>query len=344
MFSKLLGNEHIKSALLRLFNAGRVPNAMLFAGPDGVGKHLFAVELAKAFFCRSVGETVPCGVCSACTRTGQIEMPKADDRDAFKRLIFSGHRDLGLITAHNRLIAVDAIRDLEREAYFRPVEANARFFIIDEADKMNSASANALLKTLEEPASTSHLILTTSRPDSLLQTIRSRTQIFRFGPVPTEDIEMHLTEACGFSVEDARLAASLSAGSIGAASGIDVGRLREKRELFISAIEAAGGDHRVITLMQTAEKLSDPKNKEDFESDLDLLVLLIRDVWLLSLGGDENRLANRDLAGRLRPVADRVPPKRLAGWMNAVEDLRGRLSVNINKKIASDALFVGMAA
>src|SRR5260370_40678398 len=87
------------------------------------------------------------------------------------------------------IMRVKVMRELEREANFRPLEGAARVFILEDADSMNDQAASALLKTLEEPAPSSHLILTTANPTGLLATIRSRCQTMRFGPLPAQAIE-----------------------------------------------------------------------------------------------------------------------------------------------------------
>src|SRR2546421_9743273 len=175
--------------LRRLIAADRVPRSFLFAGDDGVGKRQFALELAKAFVCKEPVGGEACDACAACRRAGVFAFPKADDKDAHKKVILSEYPDIGTVIPYNRNILVDAIRDLEREANFLPFEGSARLFVIDEADKMNDAATNALLKTLEEPPPTTYLFLITSRPDSLLPTIRSRCQTLRFAPVETAEIE-----------------------------------------------------------------------------------------------------------------------------------------------------------
>ena len=84
------------------------------------------------------------------------------------------------------------MRAIEREVNYHPFEGNARVFLIDDADKLNDQSANALLKTLEEPSPTAHLVLITSRPAMLLPTIRSRCQQIRFSPLTASEIEQLL--------------------------------------------------------------------------------------------------------------------------------------------------------
>ena len=106
------------------------------------------------------------------------------------------------------------MRAIEREANYRPFEGKARVFLVDDADKLNPQSANALLKTLEEPPRTSHLILITSRPAMLLATVRSRCQVIRFSPslwmklsstFPGTRVPKHRRPAC---VRDLRVAVS----------------------------------------------------------------------------------------------------------------------------------------
>lgn len=342
MFGKLIGNDRVKDVLRRHLAANRVPNALLFAGTDGTGKRRFALELAKAFLCRNITNNEACDECSACIRAEQFDFPKSDDKDAHKKVIFSNHADVGTVIAYNRNILVDAIRDLEREAYFRPYEGNARFFLIDDADKMNDAASNGLLKTLEEPASTSHIILISSRPDTLLPTIRSRCQTVRFAPVETEKIEQLLISEGKFTAADAKLNARLAFGSVGHALSINLEKLKPQRETLLRVLQDTISNNDRISLLQTSEKLNDAKNKDSFEDNMEILLTLIRDVWTIALSGDEEKIINIDLATQLKKLAENIDTGRLAGWIDDIELIRERLAVNINKKIATDALFMGM--
>lgn len=345
MFDKIIGNDRVKDVLRRHLAANRVPNALLFAGTDGVGKKLFALELARAFVCRSPNGVEACGECSACNRVDTFVIPEPTDKtkDDFKKVFFGQHSDVGIVVAPKRLILVDAIRDLEREAYFRPYEGNARFFLIDDADKMNDAAANALLKTLEEPASTSHIILITSRPDTLLPTIRSRCQTVRFAPVETEKIEQFLISERKIPPADATLNARLALGSVGRALSVELEKLREQRAILLRVLQDAIENHDRVSLLHAAEKLNDAKNKDNFENNLEILLTLIRDVWTLALGGGDEKMINIDLSPELNLLAQNAETQRLAGWIDDIEILRENLIVNINRKVATDALFMRMA-
>lgn len=343
MFDKILGNDQLKEMLTRLRSARRVPQSMIFAGPEGVGKRLFALELARSFVCREPEAGLACGECSACIRSGEFEFPKPESRDDFKKVIFSNHPDVGTVVAPNRNIFVDAIRDLEVEAHFRPYEGVGRTFIIDDADKMNDAAANALLKTLEEPPPTTHIILVTSRPDSMLATIRSRSQMLRFAPVSTDDIQRYLTEDRAISRHDAALTARVAGGSIGHAVSINLREFTERRDRMLAVVANAVKTDGRVALLRVAEEINDAKNKEKYEENLDILETLIHDVWSLSVGRDASQIANTDLENELSSLSREARVADLPSWLSAIHELRENFEVNVNRKIATDALFVKMA-
>lgn len=343
MFDKFIGNNHIKEVLRRLLASQRVPNALLFAGESGVGKKHFALELAKSFVCQNPTNFEACDVCASCRRADKFTFPKSDDRDAFKKVIFSEHSDIGLINPYNKHILVDAIRDTETEANFRPYEAKARFFIIDEADKMNDSASNALLKTLEEPPATSHIFLITSRPDALLPTIRSRCQTLRFAPVETKEIENYLVQTKQFAPADAALSAKLSGGKLGNALETDLEKFRARRNAMLKVLESILIKENRAELLRIAEEMNDAKNKDDYEVRLDILQTLIHDVWTIRNNAGEKLLINLDIISELRKFAENSDQKKLAAWLAEIETLRENLAVNVNRKIAADALFMQMA-
>jgi len=343
MFDNLLGNQHIKEVLRRMLEKQRVPHSLLFAGIEGVGKKHFALELAKSFVCLNPVNFQACDACAACRRADNFNFPKTDDREAHKEVIFSEFPDIGLVIPYNKNILVDAIRDLEKEANYRPYEAKARFFIIDDADKMNDAASNALLKTLEEPSATSHIFLISSRPDSLLQTIRSRCQTIRFAPVEAKEIEKEILKTQKFSPVDAELVARLSSGSIGRALDFDLEKFRAKRETMLGVLQSLNGKPNHLSLLKIGEEMNDAKNKDDYEFYLETLQTLIHDVWILRHAGSEKTLVNTDLKAQLARFAETSESRRLAKWLAEIENLRETLAVNVNRKIATDALFVQMA-
>lgn len=342
MFKRLIGNEFAAATLRRLIANSRVPNAMMFAGDDGIGKRQFALELTKAFVCKEPTDNQACGVCSACRRVDVFAFPTSDKGEDYDRVFFSEHPDVGMVIPFKRNVRINAIRELEREANFRPYEAQSRFFIIDDADKMNDAASNALLKTLEEPPSTTYIFLITSRPDSMLPTIRSRCQMIRFAPVAGDAIERFLIDDRAFTHDEARLAARLSRGSIGRAVSVNVAQFREMRERMLSVARNAIQTADRAALLRVSEELNDAKNKDRFEENIDILESLIHDVWTLSVSGDAARIANPDLSDELSKLAVTASRSNLPAWLAEIESMRQNFAVNINRKIAADALFMSM--
>ena len=343
MFDSLLGNERAKETLRRMLRQGRVPGALLLAGDEGLGKKLFAVELARALNCRQPRGVEACGVCNVCVRIGKFQHPSSDDREAHKRIVWSEHRDVGQVIPYNRNILVDAVRDLERECNFRPAEGNARVFIIDDAESLSDSSSNALLKTLEEAPPTTRLVLVSSRPAALLPTIRSRCQTVRFAPLSAEELEKHLVKTRKRAGEEARLAAQLASGRPGPAFSLNLDEYRARRDWALGVVEALTLGQDRARLLRAAEELSDAKGKDEFEPRLDALALVAHDLWLLALGAaDGHALVNRDIADRLARLAEGLRPPRPARWLARVEDLRSQLSVNVNRRAASDALLLSM--
>lgn len=345
MFKTLIGNDLVKHTLKLLIQNGRVPNSLLFAGDEGIGKREFALELARNFLCTDDEVDGACGNCPACRRIGSFVFPGPSARgEDYDVVFFSEHPDVGTVIPFNRNLRVGAIRELEREANFRPYEGAARFFIVDDADKMNDSASNALLKILEEPPPTTYIFLITSRPESLLPTIRSRCQTLRFAPVAVDDIERYLIEERAFSPDEARLASRLSRGSIGRAVSIDISGFRIHRERMLAVLRNAIETGDRSALMRISDEMNDAKNKDNFEENLDTLESLIHDVWSLRASDDAARVTNADLADDLKRLAAEAGSTDLTGWLSDIETIRQNLIVNINRKVATAALFARMAS
>jgi DNA polymerase III subunit delta' len=340
MFDRIIGNQRARDILRRMLEQRRLPGALIFAGEEGVGKKLFALELAKALNCRAPRGSEACDECSACVRIARL----ADASEAVDSLIiWSAHQDVGLVRPEKRFITVDQARAIERETNFRPFEGRARVFIIEAADKMNPQAANALLKTLEEAPPTAHLILLTTRPASLLPTIRSRCQLIRFAPLTAREIEAYLVKHKQRAGAEARLAAQLAQGRLGRALSLNLDDYRQQRDAMLTVLEALAARPDRVQLLRAAEDLSDAKRKDDFEPSLDVLELLIHDAWRLALD-QKAEIVNDDIRERLTRLCGGVTNRRFTAWLARIEELRAQLTVNFNRRIATDALLLSMAA
>ena len=343
MFEELTGNSRVKAALKRMLIADRLPGALLFTGEEGIGKKLFALEVARALNCRTPKDNEACGVCSSCVRIRKLNYPQRDDAEEWTQIIWTNHPDVGLVVAPKRVLRVEQMRQIEKEANFRPFEGKARVFLIDEADKLNDASANALLKVLEEPPKTSHLILITARPAMLLPTILSRCQMIRFSPLTPDEVETHLLKNNLVDTKTARLRARAAGGSIGRALSGDLATFTSQRKSMLKVLNALVLSDDRAQLLRSAEELNEAQYRDEFEERLDVLETLIRDAWMLSLGVATSQLVNEDLIGELNTIGQKLDPGRAGDWILQIEDLREQLIVNVNRKVTTDSLFLVMA-
>lgn len=327
-----------------MLGTGRLPGALLFVGQEGIGKKLFALELARALNCTAPQGVEACGSCSACRRILQLNYHTSSNENDLIQMIWTDHRDVGLMVAPKRVLKVDQMRQIEREANYRPVEGRARVFLIDEVERFNDSSANALLKVLEEPPSTSHLILITARPAMLLPTILSRCQMIRFSPLSPAEIEAYLINNKLADPVSARIRARTAEGSIARALSGDLNTFNAQRSAMMKVLEALVVADGRAQLLRSAEQLNEAQYKDEYEQRLDVLETLIRDAWMLSLGVKPELLVNEDLLKELQSISKQLDPVKAGAWILEIEDVREQLIVNINRKAAADGLFLTMAS
>lgn len=276
LLSQLRAQETALRTLERALESGRVHHAYLFAGPDGVGKELAAFGLAQALVCERRGATdqgglfgaapAPspraCGECSACLRAvprDEERRPVHPDVVVLERGLYAPQA-IGRRTPETQDISIDQVRTLVlARAAYAAHEGRAKVFIIRRAEELSTSAANALLKTLEEPGSSTHFVLLTSKPDGLLPTILSRTLRVRFAPLPDE-VVAELLEARGVARERAVEIARLAGGSVEAGEHLADPDESEARERFVRrALEAIadGPFEPVLALAEDAKKEKD---------------------------------------------------------------------------------------
>jgi DNA polymerase-3 subunit delta' len=322
-FTSLVGNERNKEILKRLLKRGRLDGTYIFAGPDGVGKRQFALTLAKAANCERPTED-SCDQCPSC-----------------HRIDGETHSDVKTIRPDGNYLKIAQARALAEEIQFRPREGRRRFVIIDEAERLREEAANALLKTLEEPPADATIILITSRPAGLLQTILSRAQRINFTALSTAEMESYLAANYRRPTTDTALLARITEGRIGQATAIDLSEYRRERREMIGLLEllAAGNDR--YRLLKAAEYYA-KQERDVFEKKLDLLMRLLRDLFLLAVGRSREEIINLDEGERLAALAARLESDRVLGWIEKFNTLRSRLVININRQIALEALLINI--
>lgn len=324
MFASLIGNDRNKEILRRLVTRDRLTATLLFVGPEGIGKRQFALTLAKLANCRNPKTSLLdcCDRCPSCFRIDQ-----------------GSHGDVKLLEPEppSFTIKIEPAREFSADIQYRPFEGRQRFFIIDQADRLREGTANALLKTLEEPPPTSTVILITERPAALLPTISSRVQRLNFARASMVEMEGFLATNQKRPLEDTKLLARIAEGRIGRAKEIDLSDYRRVRRNLIELIELlAAGDNR-YRLLKAAEYLV-KQEPETFEEKLSLLMRLLRDMVLLASGQSRAEIINIDEGERLDRLSTGLGWARLIKFVEGLDQIRAGLAININQKIAIDAL------
>ncbi len=322
-FSSLIGNERIKRLLKRAVAQERIGQSLIFAGQRGVGKLQFALALAQAINCQQPLEGDACGACNTCRKFAAREFT-----------------DVKTIAPDGQFIKIEQTREMLREAYFMPYEGRRRVYLLDEADRLKEQAANSILKTLEEPPDTSLLILITAKPYALLETIRSRCQMMNFAPLAADELETYLQANYKRPADETKLLARLARGSLGRALEIDLGVYKEKRSTMMELIEALAVTRDTIKLMNLAEYLGRKLDKAEFENHIDLLMILLEDIFHLKLGKSVESLTNADILKRLEQIAEVTSVEKITAWVEKIEGVLQNLVRNINRHIAMEAILI----
>jgi DNA polymerase III subunit delta' len=325
----LAGNERNKQIIQRLLQrgAGQIGRTLIFAGPAGVGKRQFALTMAKAANCLAVPQGLPPDSCDRCPTCRRIDE--------------GSYGDVTTIIPDGQFIRIAQTRAMNDEVFYLPREGRQRFFIIDEAERLREESANSLLKTLEEPPPTSTIILVTSRPDSLLPTIRSRAQRLNFTPLDLPTLEAFLANKYPRPKEENALLARLSGGCIGAALAIDLTVYRQERRVLLEILELLAENRQRHRILKAAEYVA-KKERNDFEAAIEAINVLLRDLVVLATAADKAQVVNIDLADRLKDLALRIGPQRLILWFERFSELRRQLRVNVNRQLATESLLLSL--
>jgi len=356
-FSEFRGNPQIVTALRGALRAGRVPHALLFTGPQGVGKYTLARIFAQAANCERLTDDA-CGECYTCQRIallaepqrlieqGLAERGESADAAMVERtpLILQTHPDVwALVPDPVRLkspvvrpvLRIGQLRAVQRAAYFQPMRRR-RVFILDGADTMRWDVASVFLKILEEPPGSATLILTAPSPYSLLPTIVSRCLQFHFAPLPASEVEAILREKSQLSPNAARLAAQLSEGRPGYALEMDAVKEGERRSNGLKILARAARGEEFAQLFTLTNAIS--KDREvSFEEQLSVFYSLLCDLLELSSGIGSPQLRNLPLRKDLDAVAKQTGTRWVMRALRGLDQVAAGARRNLNRQLGLDA-------
>jgi DNA polymerase-3 subunit delta' len=357
-FAEFLGNERIVAALRGALRTGRVPHALLFTGPRGVGKFTLARMFAQAANCERLTDDF-CGECATCQRIsllanpqplidqGLAERGESADAATVERvpLILQSHPDVwALVPDPVRLktpvarpmLRIGQLRAVQRAAYFQPM-GRRRVFILDGADTMRWDVANVFLKILEEPPGSATLILTAPSPYALLPTIVSRCLQFHFAPLPPADVEKILLDKTDRKPADRKLAAQLAEGSPGLAIEMNLELAAQQRRNALRILERAARGEGFAQLFAETSALA--KDRESsFEEQICVFYGLLSDLLELTSGVKQPTLRNAPLVKELTALANSVNITWVMRAISGFDELHAGARRNLNRQLGLDAL------
>jgi DNA polymerase III subunit delta' len=362
-FAEFLGNEKIVTVLKGALGTGRVPHAMLFTGPRGVGKFTLARMFAQAANCERLTDDF-CGECATCQRValmadpqklieqGLAERGESADAAMVERtpLILQTHPDVwALVPDPVRLknpvvrpvLRIGQLRAVQRAAYFQPM-GRRRVFILDGAETMRGDVSNVFLKVLEEPPGSATLILTAPSPFALLPTIISRCMQFHFAPLPQLEVERILQAHTDAKPAELKLAAQLSEGSPGLALEMNVDSEVKRRKSVFRILERAARGEGFGQLFADTSALA--KDREtSFESLISIYYGLLSDLLQLTSGLRTVTLRNAHMAKELEALARTVDSNWVQRAIASTDELSAGARRNLNRQLGMDAMAASLA-
>ena len=333
-----VGQDHLLRQLSGSLRSGRIGHAYLLAGPPHVGKMTLALDLAAAVNCLGFGDpdAGPCWQCESCSR--------------IRRGVFA---DLNVVAVggDSRVqtrISIEQIRDAENFLSVTPVEGGWKVIILDGAETLSAGqgeSANALLKTLEEPPDRALLLLLTTEEQAILPTIRSRCRLLALKPMPGEALADYLVSQRGVEPEQAHWLARLARGCPGwAITALGDPEVLETRSAELDRIADPAStplDQRFSYANTLANGFS--RDRESVRQALYLWQGWWRDLLLIKEGVTIH-VQNADRRNELEAIAPRVASTDIVEFLKRIQTTLMALDANANPRLALESMMLGMPA
>ena len=363
-FSSVIAQHRVKTVLSRAFKEHAIAHAYCFYGQEGIGKDALALGFAKLLNCSNPQQISDdsidaCNQCKNCRDASRLEHPniqfitalpsgKANAKYEDSPLLQLSEDHLAMYSAEMRTKAEDpyhviqlpnaqtirlaSIKEIKKHVRMSAMQDGRRVFILSQAEKMNMESANAFLKTLEEPHDNITFILTTSKKDALPQTVLSRCQQVYCDIIPTQDLVNALHTKHHIEISEAKLIDAFAQGSFGRARAYlndDMQTLRsEIVDLLRSALKRK--QYRLDFLKQLDALISD-KDRIMLEMILRMLALWIRDChYAVQVPNDRTGIINTDQIESITKFAQVFPSADYHAILHMIEQSIEHIRRNVN--------------
>lgn len=334
----VLGQDRPIEILKKSLRADRLSHAYFFVGEEGIGKAFTAINLAKALNCESSASslfnTEPPD--TELVDTEPVEVEACDSCPSCIEIDKGIHPDVLYIKPEDNLIKIDQIRRAEERLALRALRGRWKVMIIDDAHMMNISSANALLKTLEEPTEGTIIILISSVPSHLPETILSRCQRISFGLLRKEVIEDFLISK-GLEKDKAYLTASLSDGRIGRALRREQVMTLEGRDDFLTLFNSVKEPFfNISPLTEGIAKGEEERLGEVF----DWGEIWFRDLVVFKVTGNYDLLINQDKKKEIEDISERLSLNQLQDSFRVIYETAKFIKLRANKHLALDVMMI----
>ncbi|HFE39035.1 MAG TPA: DNA polymerase III subunit delta' [Gammaproteobacteria bacterium] len=305
-------------ALGRRIIAGTIPHAMLFTGPEGVGKRQFAQAFVQRLFCHALDQGLACGKCKAChllkinNHPDQFWISKPEDK---------------------KVISVDQIRGLISYVNLKPHSTWKKVAIIEQAELMNINASNSLLKTLEEPPESSLLILLTHRPDQLLATIRSRCQVLQFTTPDRQQAISWLQAKMGDERQAEKLLSAANGSPLRAMAYKENNLLQQREEQFASL-------QALMARQAHPVEVANRWLKMDLDMTLYCVTSWISDMIRLKVTPEPPVLSNPDARSELATMSQQSTLTKMLAFHAFIYQIPQLKGANVNEQMILEKILV----
>lgn len=338
MFENFYGNAPAARTLAEAIQSGRIPQTILLAGPEGIGKATLARRFAAALI-GGAEKIEQDDLSIGANRELIVEREKwTSEKRAEEPLFFASHPDFITFAPEGplRQLSIQQMRLLRERAPFKPLAGSHRVFLIDRLDRANEQSANSLLKVLEEPPDHLVIIATVENVFDLLPTIRSRVVVLQMMRLADDEMR-RFAEARGLPDPELRLA--LAEGSPGLAATLDIAEFRERRELMLAALECGAECKDFAAWVRESESFANRKS-EKLDFYLKIAYSLLEDILAVQSGAAAGK--NRDIQQHITAISRRIDFRWIERAAAILDELVVMVRRNIQKTAALDAMIINL--